>query len=504
MSSHVFGFSSLKQIQLSTQLELASLKLFFILFLFSSINGYSQGITQSLHNRKHPSDSSKFPEAEVYVIEHIIIEGNKVTKPAIILRELSFKEGDTLVVDSTEFKDILLKCKNNVINTSLFTVVFLTYKKNPNNGVEINIKVEERLYTWPTPVFENADRNFNVWWQSKNFSRLNYGLYVTRYNFRGRNETVSLNLQTGYTKNFTLSYSVPYISKQKNLGMGFSIKFSENNEFPFETESNKLVFYKNNVDVIRKIFQTGIKFSYRDGIYYTHRSSLNYNTVWISDTIFKLNPNYLNNGTNKQTYIAMDYQFDMDYRNVKAYPLKGYYFGFVVGTYQTGIKTNFNTSYLVSAFNKYNQLFERIYFGASIKGKLSSPGAQAYFNQRALGYGNDLVRGYAYYVVDGQNYGLLKTNLKYELVKPRIIKANFIPFDKFKTIPFAIYFNIFGDAGYVNDKYTFQNNNLANTLLYGSGIGIDYVTYYDMVLRIEYSINKFGETGFFLNFNATL
>ncbi len=177
----------------------------------------------------------------------------------------------------------------------------------------------------------------------------------------------------------------------------------------------------------------------------------------------------------------------------------------MIGTYQTGFNTDFNTTYLVSAFNRYFQLYDRVYFGASIKGKVSIPGtAQAYFNQRALGYGNDLVRGYAYYVIDGQNYGLLKSNLRFELIKPRVLKIKFIPFEKFNTIPYAVYFNIFGDSGYAQDKYTFQNNTLSNKTLYGYGVGIDYVTYYDAVFRIEYAINRLGNGGFFVNFSATL
>jgi outer membrane protein assembly factor BamA len=434
------------------------------------------------------------------VVGHIDIEGNKVTKRSIILRELLLKEGDTLKVSRSELNELLLTCRNNLINTSLFTVAFVTADSLDLNHINVKVKVEERLYTWPNPIFEIADRNLNVWWQTKNFARTNYGLYIIRYNFRGRNETISVNLQGGFTKNLTLSYNIPYISRKKTLGMGFTLKFSENNEIFLRTDSNKVRFYKNKDQVIRKIFQSGIRFSYRQGIYKTHRAGLYYNTIWVSDTVVKKNPEYLGNMESEKKFLTLEYQFDMDYRNVKAYPLKGYYFG----SYQSGHQTDFNTTYLVSAFNKYNQLRNRIYVAAGLKCKFSSPGSQAYFNQRALGYGNDLVRGYALYVVDGQHYGLLKTNFKYELIKPAIFKLKFLPFDKFKTIPYALYFNIFGDAGYVQDKYTYQNNPKSNTLLTGYGIGLDFVTYYDVVFRMEYAINRDGNGGLFINLNASL
>ena len=50
------------------------------------------------------------------------------------------------------------------------------------------------------------------------------------------------------------------------------------------------------------------------------------------------------------------------------------------------------------------------------------------------------------------------------------------------------------------DNQNLEENNLTNTLLFGRGIGIDYITYYDKLLRIEYGINRLGEKGIFLHF----
>jgi hypothetical protein len=40
------------------------------------------------------------------------------------------------------------------------------------------VDVNERWYTFPVPIFELSDRNFNEWWQNYNhdFRRVNYGL----------------------------------------------------------------------------------------------------------------------------------------------------------------------------------------------------------------------------------------------------------------------------------------------------------------------------------------
>ena len=83
-------------------------------------------------------------------------------------------------------------------------------------------------------------------------------------------------------------------------------------------------------------------------------------------------------------------------------------------------------------------------------------------------------------------------------------KTNFeIPYVKmsqFKKAHYSIYLSVFTDFGYVMDNQNLEENNLTNTLLFGRGISIDYITYYDKLLRIEYGINKLGEKGIFLHF----
>ena len=116
------------------------------------------------------------------LVNDIIIIGNKKTKPSIILRELTFSKNEYVY----EIDSILLKCKENLSNTSLFNFVEINYIKQDSNSILVYINVTERWYLWPMPVFELADRNFNEWAEKKDFSRTNYGIYVRQDNFRGR------------------------------------------------------------------------------------------------------------------------------------------------------------------------------------------------------------------------------------------------------------------------------------------------------------------------------
>jgi len=98
----------------------------------------------------------------------------------------------------------------------------------------------------------------------------------------------------------------------------------------------------------------------------------------------------------------------------------------------------------------------------------------------------------------------LKNNIKYELVKMREMSFNFIGSEKFNKLYYAFYLNVFADFGYVSDNRNINTNPLSNQLLPGYGVGLDFVTYYDFVLRVEYSFNKMGESGFFISFMPSI
>jgi hypothetical protein len=66
-------------------------------------------------------------------------------------------------------------------------------------------------------------------------------------------------------------------------------------------------------------------------------------------------------------------------------------------------------------------------------------------------------------------------------------------------IPFRIFVKTYGDMGYSYNK-SFTQNSLVNRMLYTGGAGVDVVTYYDIVLRFEYSCNQLGQKGLFLHF----
>jgi len=472
---------------------------FFILIFLTSITFAEKA--HSSGNDTTVTDSSEI------IIGNITVIGNKITKEHIVLRELAFGTGDTLFFSDFEAKKI--RSEENIYNTSLFNSVKLTYLKSEDGRTNIYIILKERWYVFPLPVFEVVDRNFNVWWRTKDFSRIVYGGVLSWNNFRGRNETVALAVRLGYVQQLSFAYSIPYINKNQHSGLSFGFSYSRNHQTGYKTSYDDVVYFKDTVEFTREAWSGAVEYTYRKGLYNIHYVSAGYLNVHVNDTILKLNPEYFARKKPSEHFYTLRYLFKRDHRDYVYYPLRGYMYSLeIVKNGMPFLNDDVNYLYATAEIRKFWKLSRLFYFGASFRGKLSDEHFQPYYNTRALGFGRDYVRGYEYYVVDGQHFGLFKTNLKFELLPRKEVHAGFIPFQKFATIPFSFYLNLYADAAYVEDSQ-FSNelnskNKLPNSWLYGYGLGIDFVTYYDIVIRLDYSFNKFGESGLFLHFAAPI
>ncbi len=445
-------------------------------------------------------DTSK--NHEKIIVNKIILSGNKITKANIIYRELLFKEGDSLAF--INLHETLEQSRKNLLNTSLFNFVTIDTFSISKAKINILINVVERWYVWPIPFFQLSDRNFNVWWKTKDLRRIDYGLFLTWDNFRGRKESLIIQLRHGFNETYSLLYKIPYINKNKTLGLGFIAGFTGNHSVAYENDENKQVFYKDEEHLVQKNIFGTFNITYRRNIFNTHTFQINYNRYDFSDTLLQLNSDF--SKKNIVQYLTFYYLFRSDHRDDKSYPLNGYYFDVEAVKDGFGILSNENVdiAHIHTSVRKFWKLHKHWYLAGGLNAKISTTSFQPYFIEKGLGFGDDYARAYEYYVVNGQNYALLKSNLKYELISTKVIKLKFIPTQKFSLLHYSLYLNLLADGAYVNDRQTTGNNDLTNSFLYAFGLGIDFVTYYDKVMRIEYSINKMGQGGFFLHFVAPI
>ncbi len=434
-------------------------------------------------------------------INRVIIIGNKITKEKIISRELNLKQGDT--ISTSRLEKVLQQDQRKIYNLRLFNSVSVRWLEINQAEVDLLVEVNERWFTFPVPVFELSDRNLNEWWQNygHDFNRVNYGVRLYQYNFRGRNETLRLTAQFGFTRRIDLAYRIPYIDKSQKHGLIFEFNYSEPKNLGYNTEDHKLVF-KQGRTVLKTANGFGITYTFRRSFYETHGFNFTYQNNHVTDSIAILNPNYYGNDQVRQIYGALTYSFNSEHRDVVAYPLKGYQFTAYAQKVGLGFGTHVNQWEANITYARYFDLTKNFYLSNFTSAYLSTPSQQPYSLYSALGYRKQLVKGYEVYVIEGPKFFLNKTTLRKKIFS-RTWDIEQMPIEQFRYFPLTIYLKSYMDLGYVENYSYYQqrdfNTRLSNRLLVGAGGGLDIVTAYDTVLRFEYTFTRENTHGFFFH-----
>lgn len=441
------------------------------------------------------------------VLTRINLEGNKVTKPSVIYRELLFKEGDT--INEQHFNELLKESRENVLNMSVFNFVDFAVENDSvvSNGKVLTIKMVERWYIWPIPYLHYADRNLMAWFKGGDIARLSYGFDLEWKNLWGLLHKLDLTLIFGYNQKYALTYDIPYLTDKQRLGIEASFGYTRDKEVAYATIEDKVKYYKGDNGCPHEAFYAYVKpyfrFGCRNKLFFTAQ----YDDRTFSDTLVSLNPSLGNADGGRFQYFTLSALFKNDYRDDHNYPLDGHYLELEATKIGLGVFGNEpNVFYGKVTADWYTPIYKRFYWASNITAKLSSNTDVPYFLQKGLGYGNDYVRTLDLYVVDAMNFAIVKNNLKFAILRPVTKNISFIKNERFSKIHLALYANLFFDFGYTwnVDIPSYTTSRLANKWIYGTGIGIDFVTYYDKVLRIEYGFNSLGESGFFIHLVAPI
>lgn len=448
-------------------------------------------------NRQKNVDSNRITLNGRVHLRRIFIIGNKVTKRNVITREMSVSEGDSINTDSLSY--MMEINRKRIYNLTIFNDVIVTADTLSEQEIDWTIRVKEQWYLMPQLSFKLADRNFNVWWDEHHHDirRSNLGIMLKNRNFCGNLEQLSATVQVGYTQKFGMEYFKPYIDKAQKHGIGASFFIAKNEETYYTTDSNKLRFVHTRGNYIIRQFEAAIVYVYRPGYAFKHQLELRYRDYQADDTVLKLNPDYYLNGSKRLKLFDLTYRFDMNKVDNWSYPLQGNKIVAYAEVRAGWEGFKFQSLAQVEAGHFYS-IAPRLYMAHVLRARLTAPERQPYIFRNALGSETEMVRGYEYYVIDGAQYGIFRTDLKYELLN--VVIRN-IPIRFISALPIRLYPKIYADLGYVSYKYP-GNSYLNNRLLCGYGIGLDIWSAYDFKLRIEYSFNHLLEKGLFLHLNS--
>lgn len=468
-------------------------------------------------------------KSDYIIISNVEIKGNDKTKNRIILRELDFSVGDSLATfhskksfismgtkrislnDTTSEVDHIIRySRENLINTNLFLSVDLILEQVHGRYYQLKIDLQERWFIWALPVITVDAPNLNEWLTNKDKDQLNKGIFFGHKNLWGLSHQIWTVAYGGSSMRLGLGYTIPWIGKGQKIGFSTAFDYQSNAVVEYGAVNNErqMLYDKNSSNALT----LKSKLTMRPNLYSYTNIKLDVVYKSISDSLFNLSPNFLPDTAQSifSAELYLDYIYDS--RNNKSYPLKGQYLKGFVQKMGLGFVTH-DVDYFFYGidFHFYQTISKKLYVAEMVKAVSSTTNNLAYDYMLNMTSGDNFLRGYDYSALRGEKMYYFRGNVKYELIEPAVRRPKFAsPDSKFLNIQYALYLNLFSDAGFVRNYEDELNNSLKNInplnnkMLYSWGAGLDLVSYYNMVIRFEYVFTSQNTHGFFVGFNAPI
>jgi len=465
----------------------------------------------------HVPDEFDFPYIK---IDETIITGNNLTRERIITRELDFRNGDSLSTfqkgsnldfrekrfarsDSSELMLMMLYSRENIINTRLFLTVDLSLEQIEGKHYRISIVVTERHYWWLFPVPKLNAPNFNEWLRDPKWSDLSIGLFFSHNNLWGRSHQMSVIGFVGKSYALAMGYYIPWIGYGEKIGMLMAAGYENLFVVEYGSIGNKrqMIYADNGLQSVK----TNVSFRLRPGLYNYGTVKMTGEWIKISDSVFRLDSGYLSGRKQSNISLSLYADYYYDSRNSKSYPLKGNLLRVFLEKKGLGIVSkDVDLFYYGIDFHFYQTIARKFYVAEMVKAENQSGQGAPYYYQLNMTGDNNFIRGFDLYTLKGDQMYYFRSNFKYELIRPSLKKVE--PGqekNKFKAIQYAFYLNVFADCGYVVNNFT-SGNPYNNRMLFSYGLGLDFVSYYDLVLRFEYAFTSIGTNGFYIAFGMPI
>ncbi|MGB9696675.1 MAG: BamA/TamA family outer membrane protein [Ignavibacteria bacterium] len=408
------------------------------------------------------------------IVNSIVFVGLKHTEEEVVRRELETKEGQKLDLE------ILQEDVKKLYNLGLFNKVEVVPVPFDNNSFKLIFVFEETFYILPLPIggFENGD--FKKFWG---------GLNLTLRNFRGWNQTLNFSFALGYQPFVGLSFFDPWIGRKSRFYAGVNIRYNKFVNRVTSTDTAK-VFEINSLDDYHlHNFTTDLRIGKFLNKYLNLWVLMGINLLQVSDYL----PGRTVSPDGKDFYFLISSGVNYDSRDNIFFTLKGFYLDFSYTKY--GLPSsliNFHKTKLdVRGFipirlgNGYSvSIASRLLTNLSFGG-----GVPVYLNE-VYGFG-EMIRGWKYYVLTGENLFGSFTEIRIPLIQPFFINGkehfiiNRLPILKEFSYRYGLYLTTFFDIGTVWDKKeTLTNAKFHN----GFGLGLNFLLPFNIITRIDYGM----------------
>jgi outer membrane protein assembly factor BamA len=393
-------------------------------------------------------------------IDTIVIRGNNITEDFIILRELTFKQGDTLTYIRASYN------KDRVYSLDIFNQVKI-FPVSYQNKIIAVIDVVESWYIWPIPFAELKNGDWN---------KISYGIDLAVKNFRGMNETVRIKAGLGYDPSLKLDYIIPILNYNQNIYFDAQLSYN--------SVENKSIIAEQKYGAVfdQKMINAQITFGKRISLFHNISVTAGYN--YIETPMYVSGINASDQRIDRLLFLGAGYAYDT--RDLAQFPRNGIYSS--INFLMKGLGLNdINYQVYTFDFREYRPLFWDIIGKWRFTSRLTSGKAIPYYDYSVLGY-QERIRGYLHDVLEGNDYYLTSLEFFHPLVKDIDINLDFIPIvpKQFLSYRIALYTEIFADAGAVKQR---DRSLGIRDFDSGYGFGFTFLILPYNILRIELAFN---------------
>ncbi|QQS37449.1 MAG: BamA/TamA family outer membrane protein [Ignavibacteriales bacterium] len=406
----------------------------------------------------------------VIKVDSIQILGNKITEPDIILREMTFRTGDTISYDQLKYN------RERIYSLGIFTHVELSLTESDSINTLI-ISVEESWYIYPIPFVELEDKDWN---------KISYGVYLVVKNFRGMNESISSRAALGYDPSLNLSYTKPYLIREHEIYFSSIVSYVH-----AQNKSNTAeLLYGGQFD--QKFISASVTFGKRMMLF--HRAGINLSFDYVET------PGYVSmisaSDDRIDHIISLGFNYNYDTRDLAQFPRNGIFASFDFKTKGLGLD-GINYQVLNVDFREYRKLFDEVGAKWRFTSRITLGNNIPFYDRSFLGLG-ERIRGYYNNEQEGHEYYLGSVEINYPLIKELNINLDFIPVipKQLLTYRIALFLGLFADTGTTRlhgEALSLKKLNSG----YGTGLTLLVLPY--NILRIEHAFDEYGNNQWVLD-----
>lgn len=415
------------------------------------------------------SDSLIISKNTYLKIDSLEIRGNESTEEFVILRELTFKIGETVNGETITYN------RERVYSLGIFnTVEFYVIQKININILVID--VQESWYIYPIPF---------VKFRKDGLKDASYGMNFIYKNFRGRNEVLQLLFSFGYDPTFGVNYYNPLINEEHQLNLRLAAAYQKMSNKSDEAE----VLYGKEFD-----------YDFYGGSILLGKRLNQFNNIYLVTGYQRYKSPKTNisrvtaSGNEEDHSLMLGVQYGYDSRDLAQFAKEGVFFSAQLLHKGFGLR---NISYNVFEmdFREYRNLIGQINGKWRIANRQTFGKLVPYYDLSYLGY-EEYVRGHRRENREGNNYFLMSFEIYHPILDEWTLSLDLplIP-KKLTTARIGIQLNLFADTGIAYNNGERWN---INNFLSGYGVGLTFLFLPYNSIRFEYALNEYREGEFLI------